>query len=202
MDGKAAGESAHAENAASEGGATKEHHHRGKSSENLLDKALILDTLRIMSGETILDAGCGDGYMSKAFSRALNNTGMVYALDPDEASIAVLKNESEGTRIRALVGDITTTTPLEDSSVDLVYLSTVFHGFSPKQIEGFRNEVTRILKPQARLAIVEIDKRSTPFGPPMDLRFSPGDLQRQIPLTPSLLVRAGEYFYMQVFKNG
>ena len=35
----------------------------------------------------------------------------------------------------------------------------------------------------------------------MDVRFSPEELRRQIPLIPSTLVRVGEYFYMQTFEN-
>ncbi len=61
----------------------KGHHHAGKSSEHHLNKELILRELNIFSGQIILDAGCGTGYMSKEFSKILNNTGKVYALDPD-----------------------------------------------------------------------------------------------------------------------
>ncbi len=181
--------------------ATREHHHEGRSSEELLDKEVILKELKVLPGQTILDAGCGNGYMSKAFSAALNNTGMVYALDPDESAIAALQKETDGSNIHALTGDITGTTPFADDSVDLVYLATVIHGFPPGQIENLRSEVVRILKPRGRLAIVEIDKRNTPFGPPMDIRFSPEELQQQIALPPTALVRVGEYFYMQVFEN-
>ena len=95
MNDKPAEESALAREATHEERATKEHHHRGKSSESLLDTVEILKALRILPGQTILDAGCGNGYMSKAFSTALNNTGIVYALDPDEAAIATLRNETE-----------------------------------------------------------------------------------------------------------
>ena len=41
--------------------------HRRKFSEGLLNGELILKTLNIQAGQTILDAGCGNGYMSKAF---------------------------------------------------------------------------------------------------------------------------------------
>ena len=43
----------------------KVHHHRGKSSESLFNKEVILKELDISPGQTILDAGCGNGYMSK-----------------------------------------------------------------------------------------------------------------------------------------
>jgi tRNA A58 N-methylase Trm61 len=60
--------------------AAREHHHRGKSSESLLDKEIILAALRIAPGQTVLDAGCGNGYMSKAFSRLVGEAGSVYGV--------------------------------------------------------------------------------------------------------------------------
>jgi len=180
---------------------TGPHCHRGKSSEAFLNQDLILRELHILPGQIILDAGCGNGYMSKNFSRLLNHTGKVIALDPDGEAIEKLKKETQGTNIEPLEADITTTTPLETSSIDLIYLSTVFHGFSKEQIEGFTKEVKRLLKPHGRLAVIEIQKHDTPFGPPAHLRFSPDELKQAINLTPKFLVDVGQYFYMQIFEN-
>ena len=176
-------------------------HHRGKSSESLLDKGAILSALAIEFGQAILDAGCGNGYMSKEFSQLVGDSGRVYALDPDETGIAVLREETKGTNIVALVGDITTTTQLPASAIDLIYISTVFHSFSPEQIKGFEAEVKRLLAPRGKLAIVEIVKRATPFGPPLNMRLSPEDLTHALRLAPSGAVEVGEYFYMQLFEN-
>jgi ubiquinone/menaquinone biosynthesis C-methylase UbiE len=177
------------------------YHHRGKSSESLLDRGAILSALAIEFGLTVLDAGCGSGYMSKEFSQIVGESGRVYALDPDETGIALLREETKGTNIVALVGDITTTTQLPASAIDLIYLSTVFHIFSPEQIKGFEAEVQRLLAPRGRLAIVEIVKRATPFGPPLDMRVSPEDLTHALRLAPLGAVEVGEYFYMQLFEN-
>ena len=177
------------------------HHHRGKSSESFIDKDIILRELNILPGQTILDAGCGNGYMSKEFSRVLNNTGKVYALDPDIESLEVLRRDAEGTNIETMIGDITKTTPLHTSSIDLIYLSTVFHGFSEDQIQDFQKEARRLLKPHARLAIVEIHKHSTPFGPPLHMRFSPEELKKIVHLAPLTTFEVGQYFYMQLFEN-
>ena len=175
------------------------HHHRGKSSEGLLDKGAILSSLGIKPGQVILDAGCGNGYMSKQFSRLVGNTGKVYALDPDEVGIAALREDTKETNAVAMVGDITITTELPASTFDLIYLSTVFHSFSWDQIRGFEAEVKRLLAPHGRLAIVEIVKRVTPFGPPLEMRFSPEELKNTLGLTPLAAVEVGEYFYMQIF---
>lgn len=180
---------------------TGTHHHRGKSSESVLDKEAILEHMEIAAGQSILDAGCGNGYMSKAFSERLGNTGRVYALDPDETAIAVLRESTRSTNILPLVGDITVTTQIPAATLDLIYLATVLHGFSPEQIGGFQVEVNRLLRPHGRLAIVEIVKRPTPFGPPLQMRFSPEELKRILNLLPLSTVDIGEYFYLQLFEK-
>ena len=173
----------------------------GKFSEGLLNDKTIITNLDICVGQTILDAGCGNGYMAKKFSTLVGNTGKILALDPDEGSITNLKKEIGKTNIEAFVGDITKPTKLKTSSVDLVYLSTVFHIFSESQIDDFVTEVKRILKPNAQLAVVNIQKEDTPFGPPIEIRSSPEELRQKISLTPKKLIEVGEYFYMQVFEN-
>jgi ubiquinone/menaquinone biosynthesis C-methylase UbiE len=180
---------------------TGTHCHRGKSSEAFLNKELILNELNIRPGQIILDAGCGNGYMSKEFSRLLNNTGRVFALDPDGEAIEKLKKETPGTNIEPIEADVATTTSLEKSSIDLIYLSTVLHGFTKDQVNGFNKEVKRLLRPKGRLAVVEIHKYNTPIGPPLVMRFSPEDLKQAINLTPKSLVDVGHYFYMQIFEN-
>ena len=174
---------------------------RRKFSEGLLDDDAILENLNLCAGQTILDAGCGNGYMAKKFSKLVGNTGKIYALDPDKGLIATLQKEAENTNIEAFVGDITRPTDLEGSSVDLVYLSTVFHIFSDAQIDRFVREVRRLLKPNARLAIVNIKKEDTPFGPPVEMRSSPEELRQRLPFIPKKLIEVGEHFYMQVFEN-
>lgn len=184
-----------------EGTREGEHHHRGKSSESLLNKGAILSALAIAPGQTILDAGCGSGYMAKEFAQLVGDAGRVYALDPDEVAIATLAGENPIAHLLPVVGDITATTDLPAAVFDLIYLSTVVHGFSPEQFKGFEAEVMRLLAPQGRLAIVEIVKCETPFGPPLERRFSPEELQQALGLTPLATVDAGDFFYLQIFGN-
>ena len=70
--------------------------HVRKFSEDLLDNRLILETLGVRPGWAVLDAGCGNGYMSKVFARAVGPEGRVYALDKDRQFIRDLDAEARG----------------------------------------------------------------------------------------------------------
>lgn len=177
------------------------HHHRGKFSEGLIDQELVMNALNIKPGQIILDAGCGNGYMAKAFSDRISPSGKVYALDEDTHFINILKTEMQDTNLEAMDVDITGPLPLDLDSMDLIYISTVIHGFSNQQLQDFLNEAKRILKPDGILAIVEIEKKETSFGPPMNIRLSPEELKEIVPMDPLSTVQVGKHFYMQVFKN-
>lgn len=177
------------------------HQHKGKSSERHLDKETVLRVLALQPGQSVLDAGCGNGYMSKIFAMQVGPSGQAVALDPDEEAIVTLQADPTAVNVEALVADITCPTILPPCCMDLIYLSTVFHGFAEPQIKGFVTEVERLLKPGGRLAVVEIDKRETGFGPPLDIRFSPEELSAVIPLVALQTVRVGEAFYLQLFEK-
>ena len=179
----------------------KSHQHRGKFTEGLLNKEVILKALNIRAGQTVLDAGCGNGYMAKLFSNEVSQEGKVYALDPDSHFIDVLKNETQGTNIKAIVADITRPTEIAPASVDLIYISAVIHGFSKKQMQAFLKEADRLLKTAGILAIVEIEKKEMPFGPPLKIRFSPEELKEIVPMNPLDTVKVSEHFYLQMFQK-
>ena len=177
------------------------HKHKGKSSEKLLNKENILNALNITQGQTIVDARCGDGYMAKEFAKLTKESGKVYAMDTDNTSIEALLATLESNTIEAFTGDITSKTKLAPASVDLVYISTVLHGFSEKQMQGFVEEMQRLLKPKGILAILEIKKKNTPFGPPLSIRLSAEELKEKIPFVATVTFDINDYFYMQIFKK-
>jgi ubiquinone/menaquinone biosynthesis C-methylase UbiE len=175
--------------------------HKGRSSEELLDKERIIQSLNITEGQIILDAGCGNGYMARDFARLVKDSGRVYALDTNELAIKNLLSTLDTDIIEAFVGDISTTTKLGASTIDLIYLSNVVHIFSDAQMQGFVTEVKRLLKPKGILAILEIKKEETPFGPPQHMRLSPRELKERIPLSPKETVNINDYFYLQLFEK-
>ncbi|MBN1362846.1 MAG: class I SAM-dependent methyltransferase [Sedimentisphaerales bacterium] len=176
-------------------------HRKGNSTEPLVEIQSILKALNILPGQTVLDVGCGNGYMAKEFSRLVTETGKVHGLDRSPQAIETLEKETQDTNICPIEADITQRTALQAASVDLIYLSTVFHVFSEEQKDGFVREANRLLKPKGKLALVEIEKKDTPFGPPRSKRVSPAEMQQSISMKWLSLTRVGEHFYMQVFEK-
>ena len=172
-----------------------------KFTEGLIDTQRITNALGVQPGQTIIDAGCGTGYMARIFSRAVSSSGKVVAVDRDPYFIGKLADDTGHTNIDAIEGDITRLDQLPDHCADLLFASTVIHSLSKAKRTDFVDEARRVLKPNARLAIVEIEKKETPFGPAMENRCSPEELIEIIPLLPLETIMVGEYFYMQVFLN-
>lgn len=158
---------------------------RRRSSFLLHDPCVVFDELKLENGDRFLDLGCGPGDYSMAVSRIVGNSGLVYAVDKSPMMVACLaeKAVAEGLgNIKALVSDITEKIPVEDNSIDTCLLATVFHvpDVAQKSMTLFA-EIRRVLKPFGIMAIIECKKEAVSFGPPLDLRWSPKEIEAVLP---------------------
>lgn len=174
--------------------------HVQRFTEGRLDNAAIIRELSVRPGRTVVDCGCGNGYMSMLFLDAVGPTGTVYALDANEQYIGELRAENEAPNLIPLVADLTQGAPLPDGCADVAYMSTVLHIFSRDQLGRLCAEIRRLLAPGGLFGVVEIDKRATWFGPPMAHRYSPEELRAALPFTPVAETYVADYFYLQVFR--
>ena len=83
--------------------------------------------------------------------------------------------------VQAMVADLTAPLPLEDKLIDLCFLATVLHALDPA-VDGkiLFPEIRRVLEPGGRLAIIECKKEHPSFGPPIQMRLSPEDIEKAI----------------------
>jgi ubiquinone/menaquinone biosynthesis C-methylase UbiE len=167
-----------------------------QTTERLINIETILSLLSIEPGQVIVEAGCGEGYMIPLFLERCGHDGLVYALEQTGQCVEALRAKYKGQNCEIIMGDITAETQIPAQSVDVLYLSAVVHCFSERDRESFAREVDRLMKPGGTLAIVELDKRETPIGPSLEHRISPEELLEYFPGRPSLVDRAGEFFYL------
>jgi SAM-dependent methyltransferase len=106
-------------------------------SELLLDRAQEL--LELVPGSRILDLGAGTGRVTRQLARRYEH---VVAVEPDERMRA-LHGAAIAGRAEAI--------PLEDTSVDAVFVGEAFHWFDA---ESAIRELARVLRPRGGLAIL------------------------------------------------
>ena len=156
------------------------HKHHGKTSKNILSAGEVLKATELKLGDSFLDAGCGDGYISLEASNIVGDNGSVYALDVYPESIETVKKEIKTrnlVNIETILADITETIPLDAEIIDIVLMANVLHGFvSEGEVEEVMNNISRVLKPGGIFAVVEFRKIEGNIGPPYDVKLSLEDV--------------------------
>jgi ubiquinone/menaquinone biosynthesis C-methylase UbiE len=182
------------------------HHHAGKSSREFLDAARVLREIGLSEGQVVLDAGSGSGHFSRAAAAIVGTAGTVWALDSDQPSLDQLAREmfTNGIRnIRPLLADLAEPLPLKSSSVDLCLMVNVLHGLvRDGTAAAALSEIARIVRPGGRFVVVEFKKMEMDFGPPIEVRLEPGDVERPAAAAGFRKVRsfeAGQYSHALVF---
>ena len=180
----------------------------GKSSFSLIDQGRLFAELTLRPGTVLLDAACGAGAYSLAIADRMGPGGKIFAMDLWREGIEALSQEIAARGIRNIepaAADISRTIPLDDASVDLCLLATVFHDLVEDGTEqGALREIRRVLKKGGLLFVIEFKKIEAPPGPPLRIRFSPTELEQA--LLPHGLERVktvdlGEFTYLSVFRT-
>ncbi|MDD3437305.1 MAG: class I SAM-dependent methyltransferase [Candidatus Gastranaerophilales bacterium] len=156
----------------------------GISSYNRFDVNLVFEKLDLKAGSIFLDLGCGAGDYSIRASQIVGDSGLIYALDQwreienrlnNKAKLLGIKN------LKALTSDIKDKILLDNQTCDVCFICTVIHGIDLlKYGKNLFKELHRIIKKKGKLAIIEIKKEEASFGPPMQIRLSPDELEKFI----------------------
>ncbi|AOV16983.1 methyltransferase [Acidihalobacter aeolianus] len=139
----------------------------------------VVRALRIESGMTVVDLGCGYGYFTAAIARQVG-PGRVVGFDLDSEMLEQAQAACEGmANCDWLLGDAMELSQLLGASVDYVLIANTFHGAPDKA--ALAREVAAALRPNGRFAIVnwyplpreETTVLAQPRGPSTELRMSP-----------------------------
>ena len=143
--------------------------------------AKLLKTLKIESGQTICDFGCGNGYYTLQLAKLVGPRGSVFAVDIQPEMLKLLA-ERAGPRGFDNVKTVLATTRepgLPRAKFDLVLMVDVYHELSdpPAVLAAIRSS----LKPKGRIAIVEF-REEDPTVPILPLhKMSLSQIMRELP---------------------
>jgi SAM-dependent methyltransferase len=117
-------------------------------------------------GEDVLDVGCGTGTLALAAKRRVGSEGSVHGVDPSEEMVerARRKARRSGLDVGFSTG-FAQTMPVPDAAFDVVLASLVLHQLPADSLADAFAEVRRVLRPEGRLLIVEIDPAAGGDGP-------------------------------------
>ena len=159
------------------------HRSHGFSSAFFLDSDEIIRELNLKGNETVMDAGCGDGHIAIKILEDYNHKGTVYAVDVYDASIEDMEEYKSKNNVENLINieaDIPEGIPgVDDDSVDVILMVNVFHGFkASRKLDEATLELSRIVKQDGKIAIMDYKAWEVPNGPPTKIRSSPEDLEQ------------------------
>ncbi len=118
----------------------------------------IVAALQLKPGMAVADVGAGSGLFTRLFAEKVGAEGKVLAVDVSKEFLAHIARESEKlgqTQVKTVLGGQDATN-LPPESVDLVYLSDVYHHFEAH--EKMLASIRKALKPGGTLILIEFDR--------------------------------------------
>ena len=124
----------------------------------------LVSALGVKTTDAVLDFGCGPGFFTIPFAKVARD---VVAVDCQPSMLVKVSRSAKkkGVKIKALQSD-GQSIPLPDDSIDLIFLSKVYHELADKR--KVLSELRRVLKAGGRIVIREAAKSSLiKLGPPI-----------------------------------
>jgi ubiquinone/menaquinone biosynthesis C-methylase UbiE len=165
----------------------------------------IMDALRIADGSVVADLGAGGGWFTVRLSRRVGPNGRVYAEDIQHQMIDSIARrvDREGLKGRVITTLGTASDPgLPIGALDAVLIVDAYHEME-QPVTLLRN-LTRSLKPDGRIGIVDFTSEGGGPGPPMDERVDPQRVIKEAEEAGLRLTsheRFLRYQYMLVFEK-
>lgn len=156
-----------------------------------LKTAEVIEKLALKKGDVVADLGAGAGAFAWPLARAVS-PGTVYAVEVDKAYIPHLEmraKEQQITNVRAILGQYED--PMLPEKVDLAFFHDVLHHV--EQRETYLKKVATYLKPNGRIAIIELDADSPETSHKDDPKLQVRRPEVQAWMAAAGLQKIGEY---------
>jgi ubiquinone/menaquinone biosynthesis C-methylase UbiE len=164
-------------------------------------ETLIRQIADIAPGSSVVDFGCGSGYFSFAFAKAVGREGRVTALDILPSALEAVASRA---KILGLPNVLTKRANLEKEngsgleagSVDWVILKDML--FQNDDKAAILREAYRVLRPGGRVLLMEWNGHDASVGPDTHLRIAPEavvELAQKTGFSVAKELQAGDFHY-------
>ena len=146
-----------------------------------LDPNEIIAQLDIQSNNVVADFGCGPGYFSLPFAKAVGEDGKVYALDVLPQVLETVASKAKNSGINNIVTSRVNVekekgSKLENECVDWVIMKDML--FQNKNKAIIITEAYRILRPGGRVIVTEWNQKNFSIGPEQKIRIPVDELKK------------------------
>jgi len=125
------------------------------------------DALRPVSGQRLLDAGCGVGEVARQLAADVAPGGEVVALDFSTTTVAAAAQRHDGNAVQYVTGDVTAL-EFPDEVFDGVRCERVLQHLADP--DGAVRELVRVTRPEGRICLIDTDWESPVIdGVPEDM---------------------------------
>jgi len=166
-----------------------------------LDPSEIIAQLDIQSNNVVADFGCGPGYFSMPFAKAVGEDGKVYALDVLPQVLETVASKAKNLGISNIITSRVNVekekgSKLENEYVDWVIMKDML--FQNKNKNIIIAEAYRILKPGGKVIVTEWNQNNFSIGPEKEIRIPVSELKKMFidqKFSVEKDVAAGDFHY-------
>ena len=129
----------------------------------------VIEALGLKPGQAVADIGAGTGYFTVRLAKS-TAAPQVYAVDIEESMVRYVRERAAREGLTNIVAvQASADRSNLPASVDVVLVVDTYHHIGNRM--AYFSELRKLMKPSARLAIVDF-KKGAPGGPPEEFRFS------------------------------
>lgn len=159
-----------------------------------------LQLIGLRDDQTVCDIGAGSGIFTFPAARITKKSVYAVELKPELLETIGEKAKAEGFKNIQLVEAKGSRYDIESDHIDLALMVTVLHEM--ENAPEFLQEISRILKNQGKIAIIEFHKHDTQMGPPISHRLGKDELKNLMDSAGFDLCQnfdLGDNFYCMIF---
>jgi len=114
-----------------------------------------LEAMALRTGESVLDIGCGPGYLTADIAHAIGVRGRIVAIDTSQPMLDIARSRCAAyPQVELKLADAARL-PCEDASIDAAAAVQVY--LFVDELDAAVRELARVLRPGARAVIVDTD---------------------------------------------